>query len=390
MIEITKDSTNKDEKKMQFETLTKINLFNLTQDDLSKFFISIGEKPFRSGQLLKWIHQLGVTNFDLMTNFSLKLRQYLKDYTDNLLPKIAQHLISQDGTQKWLLQLSDNTVIETVFIPEKDRGTLCISTQVGCAMKCAFCATGKLGFTRNLTTAEIIGQVWLAIKSLNQQNNVDKVENVVDNSLDNLHNMNEDRLITNVVIMGMGEPLQNFTNVVKAIDIMRDDFAYGLSKYRVTLSSVGLVPEIEQLSKITDTALAISLHAPTNELRDKLLPINKKYPLEQLMPVCKAFYKDHRRKVTYEYIMIDGLNDSPEHARQLIKLMGSHRCKVNLIPCNSVAGSPYKPSKQHKLDLFRDILMSANINTVTRKTRGNDIMAACGQLAGKKKEYDNE
>lgn len=362
-------------------THAKINLFDLTQHDLVEFFSSIGEKSFRAGQLLKWIHQLGVTDFDLMTNFSFKLRQYLKEHTNNQLPDILQHYISQDETQKWLLQLSDNTVIETVFIPEKDRGTLCISTQVGCAMQCAFCATGKLGFTRNLTTAEIIGQVWLAIKSLSQQINAKNPHNVKHEE----HNMNENHLITNVVIMGMGEPLRNFDNVVKAIDLMRDDFAYGLSKYRVTLSTVGLVPEIEKLSKITDTALAISLHAPNNELRNKLLPVNKKYPLEQLMHVCKNFYKDRKRKVTYEYVMIDGVNDSTEHARQLVKLLHNQRCKVNLIPCNPVTDSPYKPSSSSKLDRFRDILMSANINTVTRKTRGNDIMASCGQLAGRHK-----
>lgn len=341
-----------------------INLLGYTTEDLAAYFTQIGDKPFRAAQVVKWIHQIGVTDFSSMTNLSLTLRQYLTEHATITPPHVLKHLTSSDGTQKWLLQLEDNTVIETVYIPENDRGTLCISTQVGCAMNCAFCATGKLGFKRNLTTAEIIGQVWLAVRELSP----DKT--------------NKDHVITNVVVMGMGEPLLNFDNVIKAINLLRDDLAYGLSKYRVTLSTAGLVPEIKRLSTMTDIALAISLHAPNDALRNKLLPINKKYPLKELILACKEFYKDPRRQVTYEYIMINGVNDSVEHAKQLVKLLRNCKCKINLIPCNAVPGSPYTPTPQDKIDRFRNILINAGFNTITRKTRGDDIAAACGQLAG--------
>lgn len=342
----------------------KVNILGYTQQDLTDYFAELKEKPFRSTQIIKWIHQLGVTDFSAMTNFSLKLRQYLVEHACVELPHILEHYISNDGTQKWLLQFNDNTVIETVYIPESTRGTLCISTQVGCAMNCAFCATGKLGFTRNLTSAEIIAQVWLAIRELS------------------LNKTNKEHVITNVVIMGMGEPLRNFDNVIKAISLLRSDYAYGLSKYRVTLSTVGLVPEIRQLSKITDIALAISLHAPNDELRNALLPINKKYPLKELIAACKEFYHDPRRQITFEYIMINGVNDSEAYAKQLVKLLHEIKCKINLIPCNKIAGQKYLPSTQAKIDRFRNILMNAGFNTITRKTRGTDIAAACGQLAG--------
>jgi 23S rRNA (adenine2503-C2)-methyltransferase len=345
----------------------KLNLLDYTQEELATYLTSIGEKPFRAAQIVKWVHQIGATDFMAMTNISLQLRQHLQEHAVVEPPHVLKHLTSQDGTQKWLLQLHDRTVIETVFIPEKDRGTLCISTQVGCPMGCAFCATGKLGFKRNLTLGEIIGQVWLAVRELAP----DKTT--------------RSHAVTNVVIMGMGEPLLNFDNVVKAIALMRSDLAYGLSKYRVTLSTVGLTPEIRRLSKLTDVALALSLHATTDELRNKLIPISKKYPLKELIQACKEFYHDRRRKVTFEYTMIDGVNDTVEDAKRLVRLVGNINCKVNLIPCNPVADGTFHPSSQTRIDRFRNILMAADINTITRKTRGADIAAACGQLAGSDK-----
>lgn len=369
----------------------KVNLLDYDQLSLANYCAQIGEKPFRAQQLIKWVHQLGVTDFACMTNISMQLRAYLAERAVVALPTIAKHYVSRDGTQKWLLQLHDGKLIETVFIPEKDRGTLCISAQVGCAMGCIFCATGTLGYQRNLTTAEIIGQVWLAVRALAP----DKTT--------------KSHTITNVVLMGMGEPLLNFANVVKAIALLRDDLAYGLSKYRVTLSTVGLIPEMRQLSAVTDIALAISLHAVNDELRQQLIPISKKYPLHTLLTACKEFYRDQRRKVTFEYIMLHKINDSPEDARKLCQLIRKYdlKCKVNLIPYNTVTsanagtsdisniGSTHniatimeqrevlQPSSTERIDNFRKILMSADINTITRKTRGADIAAACGQLAAK-------
>jgi len=372
-----------------------MNLLDYNREDLAHYFAQLGEKPFRAAQVIKWVHQLGVTDFAAMTNISLSMRQYLSEHAIVRLPLVIKHMVSTDGTQKWLLRLNDggdtdtdadindqignsknNSIIETVFIPEKDRGTLCISTQVGCAMGCVFCATGKLGFKRNLMVGEIVGQVRLALREL-QCDSLGKSEH---------------RVITNVVIMGMGEPLLNFDGVVKAISLLRDDLAYGLSKYRITLSTVGLIPEIKKLSKVTDIALAISLHATTDDLRNKLIPISKKYPLADLLRACKDFYQDRRRKITFEYIMIDGVNDGSSDAKRLVKLIGGINCKVNLIPCNADAGlssvlsetSPflYQPSPLSRINEFRDILMASGINTITRKTRGADIAAACGQLSG--------
>lgn len=353
----------------------KINLLNYDQAALAAYLTTLDEKPFRATQLIKWIHQLKVTDFAGMTNISIKLRTYLQKHAIIAAPRITKHLVSRDGTQKWLLELEDNNLIETVFIPEKERGTLCISTQVGCAMGCVFCATGTLlGYKRNLTTAEIIGQVWLAESELKRCNPT------------------KDRPITNIVIMGMGEPLLNFDNVVAAIALLRSDLAYGLSKYRITLSTVGLIPEIKKLSQVTDIALAISLHAVDEELRQKLIPVSKKYPLTELMRACKEFYRDPRRRVTIEYIMIDKVNDSPDDARKLVKLLARNNlnCKVNLIPCNAFVNPKksqeegaiiLRPSSQERIDVFRNILMQAEVNTITRKTRGADIAAACGQLA---------
>lgn len=347
----------------------KINLLNYDKIGLIEYFTQLGEKPFRATQILKWIHQLGITDFAVMTNLSLALRNHLAEHACIKFPTMVSEQLSSDGTRKWLLQLDDGNFIETVFIPEKNRGTLCISTQVGCPIDCAFCATGKLGFKRNLTTAEIIGQVWLA-----------------------KHNMlaeSDGAAITNVVIMGMGEPLLNFENVVSAINLMFEDIAYGLSKYRITLSTAGLVPEIRRLSKLTDIALAISLHAPTDELRNTLVPINKKYPLAELIKACKEFYSDPRRKVTFEYIMLDQVNESTQQAKQLVKLLSNINCKINLIPCNFAVNSKFRSSARDRVEAFRNVLLAAGFNTITRKTRGADIAAACGQLAGKQDDNQN-
>jgi 23S rRNA (adenine2503-C2)-methyltransferase len=329
------------------------NLLNFNQQDLVLFFAEMGEKPFRAVQVLKWIHQQRVIEFDAMTNLSIALRGKLKQCAEIKFPEIVTEKISQDGTRKWLFKLEDNNHIETVFIPEQNRGTLCLSSQVGCALQCGFCATGTLGFKRNLEVAEIIGQVWQAKK---------------------------DVLITNIVMMGMGEPLLNFDNVVKAMELMMDDNAYGLSKYRVTLSTAGIVPALQKLPEVSEVSLAVSLHAPNDELRNKLMPINKKYPLKDLMAVCKGYFKDPRRMVTFEYVMIDGINDSTEHARQLVKLVQGVRCKINLIPFNPFPGSKCRCSSAEAIGNFRNILLKAGLNTITRKTRGSDIAASCGQL----------
>jgi len=345
--------------------VSKINLLNFTSSDLEKFFTDLGEKSFRAPQVIKWIHQLGVTDFSEMTNLSLSLRDYLSQNCEIKPLEIAKDELSQDGTRKWLLRLSDNSFIETVFIPESGRGTLCISSQVGCALACTFCATGMMGFKRNLTVAEIIGQLWLAVRTLS----LDKTTRT--------------HVITNVVFMGMGEPLLNYDNVVKSTELMLDDNAYGLSKYKVTVSTSGLIPEILRLKEDTKVALAISCHAPNNELRNKLMPINKKYPLKELMAVCDQYFKDQKRYVTIEYIMLDGVNDTIKNAKQLVALLSKGRYKVNLIPNNIIEGLDFKPSSKININKFRQVLVDAGINTVTRKARGRDIDAACGQLAGK-------
>jgi len=334
-----------------------INLLDFDRKSLTEFFSARGEKPFRATQLLQWIHHYGVIHFDEMTNLSKELREKLAKNTVIELPEIVTEQLSKDGTRKWVLKLKDNNCIEMVFIPEEDRGTLCVSSQVGCALNCSFCSTGKQGFSRNLTTAEIIGQVWIAKRA---------------------------EQVTNVVMMGMGEPLLNFDNVVKAMDIMMDDFGYGLSKRRVTLSTSGVIPAMKELSEISDVSLAVSLHAPTDDLRDILVPINKKYPLSELMAVCKTYFEDEpRRKITFEYVMLEGINDKKQHAEQLITLLKDVPAKVNLIPFNPFPYTQYKRSSQSVINAFRDILKSAGLITVTRKTRGDDIDAACGQLVGK-------
>jgi len=346
----------------------KINLLNFNRVCMRDYFLNLNEKSFRADQILQWIHQYGISDFMLMSNISRELKIYLTEHTCIEPPEITKTQISLDGTIKWLVKLHDNSSVEMVFIPDKGRGTLCISSQVGCPIQCQFCATGKGGFKRNLTVAEIIGQVWLAARALSDQNK------------------RHDKKITNIVLMGMGEPLLNFDNVVAAVDIMMDDLAYGLSKYRVTLSTSGVVPNIYKLAEVSDVSLAVSLHAPNDKLRDQLVPINKKYPLKELMAACQNYFAHKpRRQVSFEYIMINGVNDSLEHAKELIKLLANIRCKVNLIPANKTEFCNFNSSSPEQIELFQKILVKSGINTVVRKTRGADIAAACGQLAGKNK-----
>jgi 23S rRNA (adenine2503-C2)-methyltransferase len=300
-----------------------------------------------------------------MTNISKSLRQKLSEIAEVKAPEIVYAQDSRDGTSKWLLRMADGNCIETVYIPEEGRGTLCVSSQVGCALNCSFCSTARQGFSRNLTTAEIIGQLWVAVRGLSEK--------------DGAH----DRKVTNVVMMGMGEPLLNYQPVVAAMDVMRDDNAYGLSKYRVTLSTSGLLPEMKKLAQESDVALAVSLHAPNNELRDVLVPINKKYPLEELLEVCRTYFGEaSKRQVTFEYVMLDRVNDTFEHAHQLVKCLQGIPCKVNLIPFNPFPETLYKCSSNNRIHAFAKILSDAGLVTTTRKTRGEDIDAACGQLVG--------
>ncbi len=344
--------------------MSKVNLLDLSIDQLRQFFSSLGEKPFRATQMLKWVHQQGVTDFALMTNFGLKLRTRLAESAELSLPKLEKTHSSNDGTIKWLLKLKCGNCVETVYIPEAKRGTLCVSSQIGCGLNCSFCSTAKQGFNRDLNLSEIIGQLWFA----NQH----------------LKTLDKDRKVTNVVMMGMGEPLLNYDNVVNAMDLMMNDNAYGLSKYRVTLSTSGLIPQMLKLKEQSPVALAVSLHAPNDALRNELVPVNKKYPLAQLLDVCKDYFANEpRRKVTFEYVMLDGVNDSLAHAKQLAKVLQNVPSKVNLIPFNPFPEAPYQRSSMRAIDQFRSYLMSQDINTITRKTRGEDIDAACGQLAGK-------
>ena len=344
----------------------KVNLLDFTSEKLKAFFIEKGEKPFRATQIIKWLHQHCVDDFDQMTNVSKQLRLELATFAEIRAPEVVLDKASSDGTHKWLLRLEDGNCIETVYIPEKDRGTLCVSSQVGCALDCTFCATARQGFSRNLTVAEIIGQLWAAKRSLQPE-------------------AGNTRVISNVVMMGMGEPLLNFTNVIDAMRLMLDDNAYGLSKRRVTLSTSGVVPALDRLRGEIDVSLALSLHAGNDELRDKLVPINKKYPIKVLMDACKRYMKGKaaRERITIEYVMLDGVNDSDQHARELIFTLKNMPCKVNLIPFNPFPETRYKRSSSKRINAFRDILIASGLIVVTRRTRGDDIDAACGQLAGK-------
>jgi 23S rRNA (adenine2503-C2)-methyltransferase len=340
------------------------NLMGHDRQALETFFASIGEKSFRATQVLKWVHQQGVYDFSEMTNLSKSLRSKLSSEAAFVVPEIINDQVSDDGTRKWLLRLEDGNSIETVFIPEAGRGTLCVSSQVGCALNCSFCATARQGFNRNLTSAEIIGQLRLANQLLLSADN--------------------ERPVTNVVMMGMGEPLLNYDNVVRAMQLMQEDFAYGLSKRRVTLSTSGLLPEMQRLSKDCAVSLAVSLHAPDDELRNELVPINRQYPIRDLMKACREYTRGlPHQKITFEYVMLDGVNDSDNDARKLAKMVGNVPCKINLIPFNPFANSGYSSSPLSRINHFRDILMQKGIMTVTRKTRGEEIDAACGQLAGK-------
>ncbi len=343
-----------------------INLLGLDRAGLEAFFETIGEKKFRASQLMKWIHQLGVVDFREMNNLSKDLREQLAATSCISNLEVAQDLLSKDGTRKWLLRLHDGNHIEAVFIPEDDRGTLCVSSQVGCALDCSFCSTGRQGFNRNLSSAEIISQVWLASQLLDEEKK-------------------PGRKITNVVMMGMGEPLLNFDNLVIAVRIMMDDFAYGLSKRRVTVSTAGVVPAMDRLGDILDMRLAVSLHASNDALRDELVPVNKKYPLKELMSACRRFIdkQNSRSRITFEYVLLDGVNDKPEHARELVKLLKGIPTLMNLIPFNPFQGSGYRTSSKQVVSRFSEILHNAGMTTVVRKTRGDDIDAACGQLAGK-------
>lgn len=342
-----------------------VNLFGLDRRTMTEFFTGIDEKPFRTSQVLKWIYQHGVIDFSEMTNLSLALRDKLSSIASLELPEIVSDQVSTDGTYKWLLRLESGSCIETVFIPEKDRGTLCVSSQVGCPLDCSFCSTGKQGFDRNLDVAEIIAQVWIATKALG-------------------YYKDKSKRISNIVLMGMGEPLLNYDNVSGALNLMLDDWAYGLSRKRVTLSTAGVVPGIRKLAADVNVSLAISLHAPTDELRNVLVPLNRKYPVRELMTAIRDYCRQKPGEtVTFEYVMLDGINDSEQFARTLAKLLDDIPAKVNLIPFNPFPGTEYRRSKPEAIDSFREILLNAGIITITRKTRGDDIDAACGQLAGK-------
>lgn len=342
-----------------------INLLDFDQEKLSDFFAVVGEKPFRAKQLLRWMHQFGESDFSRMSDLSKVLREKLLGLAVVVPPRLMQEQISDDGTRKWLLDVGAGQGIETVFIPDGERGTLCISSQVGCALDCSFCSTGKQGFNRNLSVAEMIGQLWWANKALGCT-------------------PRNERVIGNVVLMGMGEPLLNFDNTVTALHLMLDDNAYGLSRRRVTVSTSGVVPAMDRLRAQCPVALAVSLHAPNDALRDILVPINQKYPLSELMAACQRYIVDAPRDfITFEYVMLDGVNDSLAHARELVELVKDVPCKFNLIPFNPFPDSDYKRSPADTIRRFGGILIAAGHVVTTRKTRGDDIDAACGQLAGK-------
>lgn len=364
-----------------------VNLLDFDSAGLVRFCEEMGEKPYRAKQLLRWIHQFGKSDFAEMSDLAKLFREKLYSLATIRSPEVMSDYTALDGTRKWLLSTGHGNAIEMVFIPEVSRNTLCISSQVGCALNCSFCATGKQGFNRNLTVAEIIGQLWWANKTLKAQmlvtQNSTNPENTGDVRLLSAQKQVPDRVITNVVLMGMGEPLANFENVVTALDLMLDDSAYGLSRRRVTVSTSGIVPAMDRLRERCPVALAVSLHAPNDDLRDELVPINKKYPLNELLAACERYLQASPRDfITFEYVMLDGVNDTIQHARQLVQLVKDLPCKFNLIPFNSFTASDYKRSTRESIQRFRDILMQAGLVTTVRKTRGDDIAAACGQLAG--------
>ncbi len=340
------------------------NLLDLDAHALAGYFTEMGEKPFRARQLMRWMYKVGESDFAAMTDIAATLRNKLVQQACISLPNVIREELSDDGTRKWLLDVGTGNAIETVFIPEQMRGTLCVSSQAGCALDCSFCATGKQGFNRNLSVAEIIGQLWWANHQLGK-------------------NKEGNWPISNVVMMGMGEPLLNFDNTVSALRLMLDDHGYGLSRRRVTVSTSGVVPAMDRLRDECPVALAISLHAPNDKLRDELVPINQKYPLKQLLAACQRYLeKAPRDFITFEYVMLDGVNDSVQQAHELVKLVSEVPCKFNLIPFNPFPQTRYQRSKPEAIRRFSDVLVEADIITTTRKTRGDDIAAACGQLAG--------
>lgn len=356
------------------EVVKKQNLLNLNREGLERFFAdTLGEQRYRAHQVMKWIHHRYVTDFDAMTDLGKALRAKLQQHAEVVVPQIQFEKPSTDGTHKWLLGMDGKNSIETVFIPDKGRGTLCVSSQVGCALNCQFCSTATQGFNRNLSTAEIIGQVWVAARHLG---NVPHLQ----------------RKLTNVVMMGMGEPLMNFDNVVRAMSVMRDDLGYGLANKRVTLSTAGMVPMIDRLSVESDVSLAVSLHAANDELRTELVPLNKKYPIAELMAACARYVRHNKKRdsVTFEYTMMRGVNDQPQHARELARLMrqfdnavqSKDAGKVNLIPFNPFPGTRYERSTDADIRAFQKILLDSQVLTMVRRTRGDDIDAACGQLKG--------
>jgi 23S rRNA (adenine2503-C2)-methyltransferase len=343
---------------------SKVNLFDLDRAGLQHFFIGIGEKKYRAEQVMKWLYHQQVDRFDAMTDVGKALRTKLDACAELVLPNVMHEQQSADGTTKWVLALPGGNAIETVYIPETGRGTLCVSSQVGCSLNCSFCSTAKQGFNRNLGASEIIGQVWIANRRLKVLGR-------------------GERPITNVVMMGMGEPLLNFDNVVAAMDLMRDDFGFALANKRVTLSTAGLVPMIDELSEKSDVSLAVSLHAPNDALRDQLVPLNKKYPIAELMAACNRYVaKRPRSSITFEYTLMKGVNDKPEYARALVKLLRRVPSKLNLIPFNPFPGTEYERSDAATIETFKKIVMEAGLIATVRRTRGDDIDAACGQLVG--------
>ncbi|QQS53139.1 MAG: 23S rRNA (adenine(2503)-C(2))-methyltransferase RlmN [Candidatus Competibacteraceae bacterium] len=341
-----------------------VNLLDLNRRDLEGFFVEMGEKAFRATQIMKWIYHEGVTDFAAMTNLSKALRERLAERAEIRPPAVALDQASRDGSHKWLIRLDSGNCVETVFIPEPDRGTLCISSQIGCPLDCSFCATAQQGFNRNLGVAEIVGQVWQAGRLLGDRRN-------------------GGRLITNIVLMGMGEPLLNFANVVKATDLMQDDLGFGISKRRVTLSTAGVVPALYRLKDVSEVSLAVSLHAPDDELRNQLVPLNRKYPIAELLAACRHYIADKpHRRITWEYVLLDGVNDSEKQARALAALIQDIPSKINLIPFNPFPGTRHRRSGPAAIARFQAVLMAHDLTVVTRKTRGDDIAAACGQLAG--------
>ncbi len=345
----------------------KVNLMGLTRAQMEQFFLDMGEKPFRAQQVMKWIHHAGVIDFEQMSNLGKALREKLQRVAEIRPPEIVSQHDSSDGTRKWAIRVDGGGLVETVLIPDRERATLCVSSQVGCSLDCSFCSTGKQGFQRDLSAAEIIGQVWLAIKSYDA------------------FQSGKGRVVTNVVMMGMGEPLMNFDPVVAAMNLMMEDLAYGISKRRVTLSTSGVVPALDKLAQVSEASLAVSLHAPNDALRNQLVPINRKYPIAQLLESCRNYIDaqaDTKRVVTVEYTLIAGVNDQLEHARELAELLRDFPCKINLIPFNPFPQSDYCRPSGNAVSRFWQVLVDAGYIVTVRTTRGDDIDAACGQLVG--------